>query len=282
MQKLKNCKKLLIEVNQTCNLNCTYCFYRDYGRVEKYLNMKDIDNLIQNCPNVDEFYLTGGECFLSPIIESIIMKLAEIGKVIVFTNGVILNQYNYNRLKAVVSNVDRFIITFDSFDNESYYCRKKLEETRRTIEKIVDINRNKLEVKVCVNEYNYEKIEKTFQKLISMGVKFLSINFVFDINNSNIKHELKDIEKIKNVFEIIYRYKEYFNMKYINMLYDLYVKNKTKNIFPCTADKEYYFIDSLNNYLICPGNCKKIGHRGNWKNCFSKECVNEWEIMYMR
>ena len=25
MQELRKCKKVLVEVNQTCNLNCTYC-----------------------------------------------------------------------------------------------------------------------------------------------------------------------------------------------------------------------------------------------------------------
>ena len=41
MKTLNNCKKLLIEVNQTCNLNCTYCFYRDYGRVSNSLSIEN-------------------------------------------------------------------------------------------------------------------------------------------------------------------------------------------------------------------------------------------------
>ena len=69
MQELKKCKKVLVEVNQTCNLNCTYCFYRDYGRVTNGINIQNIDDLLENCPLADEFYLTGGECFTSPIIE---------------------------------------------------------------------------------------------------------------------------------------------------------------------------------------------------------------------
>ena len=114
MQELKNCKKILIEVNQTCNLNCTYCFYRDYGRTKQSITIDNIRELLKKCPIANEFYLTGGECFTSPIIEEIIGMLSQRGKVIVFTNGVMLNKYDKDKLINVVHNVDRFIISFDS------------------------------------------------------------------------------------------------------------------------------------------------------------------------
>ena len=282
MQELKKCKKVLVEVNQTCNLNCTYCFYRDYGRVTNGINLQNIDDLLENCPFADEFYLTGGECFTSPIIEEIIERLTPRGKVITFTNGVILNKYDDERLKKVVNNVDTFIITFDSFDTENYLCRDKLSETISTIKKILNIDSNKVEVKVCINEYNYDHIEELFVGLIDMGVKNLSVNFVFDIQNSKLNHEVKELKKLRHVFEVINNYREYFNSKYIDMLYDLYINNEINERFPCIADSEYYFLDCSNNYLICPGNCKKLGTRGEWKECFSKECANEWEMMYTR
>lgn len=282
MKKLEKCKKILIEVNQTCNLNCTYCFYRDYGRTKQNLTIECIDELLDKCPLADEFYLTGGECFTSPNIESIIEKLSQKGKVIVFTNGIVLNKYDKDRLSSVVNKVQRFIISFDSFDFENYFCRKKLDETISTIKKILEINTDKVEVKVCINQYNYNYIDEIFNILITMGVKYLSVNFVFDINNSGLKHEVKEISTLENIFEVIYKYEKYFNIDYINMLYDLYIKNMINDKFPCLADNEYYFLDSENQYLICPGNIKKLGERGNWKQCFSKECANEWEIMYMR
>jgi len=282
MQEQKNCKKILIEVNQTCNLNCTYCFYRDYGRTTKSLSIDNINELLEKCPIAEEFYLTGGECFTSPIIEEIIFKLSQRGKVITFTNGVMLNKYDENRLVNVVNNVDRFIISFDSFDFENYFCRKKLDQTINTIKRILEIDTNRLEVKVCITQFNYKYIEEIFKQLINMGVKYLSVNFVFDINNTEIKHELKELPVLKDVFDIIYKYSDYFNTDYINVLYDLYINGNINDNFPCLADQEYYYLDSTNQYLICPGNCKKLGKRGNWKECFSKECANEWEIMYMR
>ena len=282
MQELKNCKKILIEVNQTCNLNCTYCFYRDYGRVTNKISLQNIEKLLDNCSLINEFYLTGGECFTSPIIDEIIHKLASRGKVIVFTNGVILNKYDNERLKKIVNEVDTFIITFDSFDTKNYLCRNKLTETINAIKKILNVDSSKVEVKICVNKYNYDYIEELFIGLIDMGIKYLSVNFVFDIKNSKLQHEIKEIEKLKHIFEVINKYKQYFNLKYIEMLYDLYINNAINEKYPCIADSEYFFLDSSNNYLICPGNCKKLGRRGEWKKCFSKECANEWEMMYTR
>ena len=282
MQKLKNCKKILIEVNQTCNLNCTYCFYRDYGRTSNSISIENIEELLINCPQIEEFYLTGGECFTSPIIEEIIKKLSSYGKVIAFTNGVVLNRYDDEKLKEIVDKVNTFIITFDSFDTENYICRDKLSETINTIRKILSINPEKVEVKVCITEYNYNNLEDIFLKLISEGVKYLSINFIFDIKNSDLHHEVTELEKLKKIFKIIEKYSQYFNTNYIEELYDLYINHIINEKFPCQADQEYFFLDSSNNYSICPGNCKKIGDRGDWKKCFSKECANEWEIMYKR
>ena len=208
--------------------------------------------------------------------------LSSSGKVITFTNGVMLNKYDENRLVNVVSNVDRFIISFDSFDFENYNCRQKLSETLETIKKIIIIDSSKLEVKICINKDNETNFEEIIKKLINLGVKYLSVNFVFDIKNSDICHEVKELKELKRIFEIIYKYENYFNIDYINVLYDLYINNKINEDFPCLADMEYYYLDCNNQMLICPGNCKKLGNRGNWKKCFSKECANEWEIMYMR
>lgn len=282
IQKLEKCKKVLIEVNQTCNLNCSYCFYRDYGRVTNSLSTEEIKELFINCPNANDFYLTGGECFTSKNIDSIIELLYQRGNVTTFTNGIILGQYDDNRFKSVVQEVNKFIISFDSFDFQNYKCRNNLEMTIDTIKRIISFNPEKVEVKVCITKFNVGNLENIFTNLIELGVRYLSVNFVFDINNTNFLHEVKDLETLKNIFKIIYKYERYFNKKYINTLYDLYIKNKINNNYPCIADKEYLYLDCINNLLICPGNCKKLGKRGNWKNCYSKECANEWEIMYER
>ena len=282
MQKLNECKKLLIEVNQTCNLNCTYCFYRDYGRVKDSLSLDNIKEIFEKCPNANEFFLTGGECFTSKNIDEIIDLLHRRGSVTVFTNGIILGAYDEDRFNEVVNKVDRFIISFDSFKFETYICRKKLDDTLKTINRILKYNPEKLEVKVCISHYNVDDLENIFRELISLGVKYLSINFVFDIKNSDACHEVKDNLKLIDIFNIIDKYKTYFNDTYIEVLRDLYIKNIENDKFPCLADSSYYYLDATNNYLICPGNCKEIGERGNYKECYSKECANEWEMMYVR
>ena len=59
----------VIHLTEKCNLNCTYCFYRDYGRVSNSLSIENIEEMLEKCPNVDEFFLTGGECFTSKNID---------------------------------------------------------------------------------------------------------------------------------------------------------------------------------------------------------------------
>lgn len=282
MQKYTKCKKLLIEVNQTCNINCTYCFYRDYGRVKNFLNIEDIKKILEICPNADEFYLTGGECFTSPNIKEIINFLSKRGNVVIFTNGTILDSYTNEDMSKIVNNVNRFIISFDSFDFEKYECRDKLDKTYNTLNKIIDIDSNKLEVKVCITNQNKNKLDEIFSQLIKIGVKKISVNFVFDIQNSNIKHEVKDIKDLNNIFKTIYKYIDYFNKRYIDMLFEMYINNYINENYPCLADDKYLYYDCTGKLLICPGNCKKLRYRGNWKDCFSKECANEWEMMYDR
>jgi molybdenum cofactor biosynthesis enzyme MoaA len=244
--------------------------------------MDNVNELLSECPYIEDFYLTGGECFLSPIIEEIIEKLSSKANVTVFTNGTILNNYDDLRLKKLSKNIKRFIVTLDSLDSDNYICRLKLKETISLIKRLVTIDKRKLEVKICVNNFNYFCFEKTIKELISIGVNFLSINFVFDIKRTELKHELKKKSQLIEVFRIIKKYKSYFNMQYINMLYDLYIENQINENYPCLADEEYFFLDSSNQYLICPGNKNNIGKRGDWKKCFSRECANEWEMMYER
>ena len=93
---------------------------------------------------------------------------------------------------------------------------RKAHIHRKTFETDVDIelnlDSNKVEVKVCINEYNYDYIGELFAGLIDMGVKFLSVNFVFDIQNSNLLHEVKELKKLRHVFDVINIYKEYFTL----------------------------------------------------------------------
>lgn len=275
-----NCKKLLIEVNQKCNLNCTYCFYRDYGRNNQELSIRKLKETLNDLPNVKEFYLTGGECFLAKDIGKMIKYLSELGEVITFSNGTVLNTLSKQDLIEIVNLVSRFIITYDSNDFENFKCRRKLDETFSLLKKMVSINSNKLEVKVCITKYNYSYIDEIFKYLIDNGVKNLSTNLVFDIKNSEIKHEVDDIQDLRMVFSVIDKYKDYFNKNYIEVLKEFYLNNIITEKYPCIADREYLFMDCLGDLLICPGNKKQIGDRGDWKKCFSKECINEWEMFY--
>ena len=96
---------------------------------------------------------------------------------------------------------------------------------------------------------------------------------ILEYLNKNINKEIT-IDELSMLF--------YFNKTYIDVLKELYLNGKYLDKYPCIADSEYYYLDCCNNYYICPGNSKKLGCRGDCKKCYSKECANEWEIMYRR
>ena len=141
--------------------------------------------------------------------------------------------------------MDKLLITYDHF-KESYKYRLKLDTTLDTIKKIISIDSNKLEVKVCINNKNIKDLDDIFKFLIDLGVKHFSINLIHNIESNDENFELTN-EEFNYAFEVIDKYKDYFNKTYIN-----------------SKGEEY----------ICPANFGKKG------NCLSKECICIWEMFY--
>ena len=65
MGNIRNFTTVLIELNQLCNLNCEFCFYRDYGRIEEQLSLNSLKSIVERFPTLDNFFITGGECTLN-------------------------------------------------------------------------------------------------------------------------------------------------------------------------------------------------------------------------
>ena len=68
--------------------------------------------------------------------------------------------------------------------------------------------------------------------------------------------------ELKNSKYSIYKYVEGMSPRKANVVFSKALSVEIEE------GQEYYYLDSTNQYLICPGNCKKLGKRGNWKECF--------------
>ena len=264
-------KKLLIELNQVCNLNCEYCFYRDYDRDKEVLQLENLKSIIKNYPNLEKVYLTGGEATINKDFLDIVNEFKNNNiDVVVFTNGIKLN--TVENLEKYVNPVDKFLITYDHF-KESYKYRLKLDTTLDTIKKIISIDSNKLEVKVCINNKNIKDLDDIFKFLIDLGVKHFSINLIHNIESNDENFELTN-EEFNYAFEVIDKYKDYFNKTYINYLKDFFFNHNMKIEDTCIAGNTFKFINCKGEEYICPANFGKKG------NCLSKECICIWEMFY--
>ena len=268
-------KKILIEINQFCNLNCKYCFYNDIGRSKTFINNNDIKKLMLKYKNVKEFYLTGGEVTLNKDFEKILKTMSKSTRVILFTNGLLFNNYTDRQINRIVNNISEFIITFDSI-NENYKLRiGKEDSVLSAIKRLVSIDKDKVIVKICLSKMNISDFEETIKTLLDAGVKHLSLNYIKNIRSCNVNFELTDEEVIKS-FEVIKKYKKYFNTKDINLMMKSYLNN-FKNKVKCIAGDKFIFIDCLGNEYYCPSSNKKLDNKKDNK-CFGKHCICIWEM----
>ena len=271
-------KKILLETNQFCNLNCAYCFYNDLGRSKNYLGLEDIKTICKKYYFADEFLLTGGECTLNKEFLGIIDFLSKRGKITIFTNGVDINRQSDEEINFLVSKLDKIIITYDSF-SKSYNLRNSVELcVLGSIEKIVKLNPKKLEVKICLSKFNIFDFENTLKKLIKIGVTNFSVNYVKNIRNSNLDFQLSDDEVIEN-FNLIKKYSNYFNMcdnSFMHKSYELKFKNKVN----CSAGKKFIYIDCNGNEYYCPSSTELFDVKSpKERNCFGKHCICIWELV---
>ena len=272
---MTNVEKILIELNQFCNLNCSYCFYNDFGRSEKYLNLDDIKKICDKYSNANDFYLTGGECLLNDDFFLIVDFLIKRGKVTIFTNGIVLGELDKNVLEKLINKIEKVIITYDS-SNPNYLLRKGYEEkVINGIKKVLDINNDKLETKICLNNLNFIDFEETINYLTKLGVKHLSINFIKNIKSNQTNFELSS-EDIRKSFEIINRYKKYFNELNMELMETSY-NNNFNNQVTCIAGDKFIYIDTFGKEFYCPSSCKCLDDKKD-NHCFGKHCVNLWEM----
>ena len=276
-------KKALIEINQNCNLNCDYCFYNDYVRKKESLKLNDIENLFNQYKHLKQFYLTGGECLLATEIDNIIDFLSAKGSVVIFTNSINLTNKSKDYLKWFIEKIKRVIITFDSF-NYAYKARGDSSDiVLDNIGELLELNSDKVEVKVCLSKININDFEKTINRLRELGVKKMSLNFIHNIENSNLKYEITDEEDLKNVFEIIDYNIDLFNYYDIEDFKNFFLKRENRIIDKCICGNSMVFIDCTGKIYDCPARLVEFNEKYNSNQeakvfCLSKECINLWEV----
>ncbi len=266
---------LLIEVNQICNLQCTYCFYNDHGRIKEYLNVKMLSHLLS--PTIKKVFLTGGEPFLNPDIIEIIHYIKSQGiECTVFCNGIALSRFKEKEILEIIQSLDRLIISFDSFREDYIFRSISPVPILQIIEKILILDSRVLEIKVGLNNYNIDEFESIIKNLISLGVQNLSINLIHNIENSDKDFEIKDKNKIIKIYDIVDNYIEYFDEQYV-AFHRQYIHGQIDQLVStCAAGKSFFFVNTKGHTFGCPAHLEQVPL--DKKECICKECINLWEM----
>lgn len=208
----------VIDVIDTCNLACPYCF----GPINsaKRLSLQQVEEKIQ--PNAKYVVLTWWEVLLHPEIEDIIKLVYNKWKKIIFhTNGILLNKDFLDRNKKYLYRVN---LPIDS--------------------NIPEINK-KTRWKI-----HLEKVLKSIDLVKNAWLK-LSISTVFCSTNQDVMLELADfLEKIQPDLWRIFEFKNvsklknaaylYADKSKINYFLENVKKEKFKRLEFIPVDSEFY------------------------------------------
>ena len=97
-------ERLWLYVNFDCNLRCDYCCVRSSPTASRRaLGLEAVQRIAQEAPPLGArgFFVTGGEPFLLPDIDDLLLTLAEVAPVTLLTNGMLFRGSRLEQLKRL-------------------------------------------------------------------------------------------------------------------------------------------------------------------------------------
>ena len=130
-----------------CNLTCEHCFISCSPKNDslKIMTLEEITPFLEEAAEmgVKEYYLTGGEPFISKELEALLARILQQGPVTVLTNGTLITDERAQRL-ADVRDESRYSLEFrvsiDGFnaeENDAIRGRGTFEKAMRGVEFLV-------------------------------------------------------------------------------------------------------------------------------------------------
>jgi len=167
MNVKKGDKKVILELLSSCNLNCSYCFYRTSNRFHStdFLPKKEIFTLIDKMvkERMNKLVLTGGEPTLHPdFIKISEYAMLKIPKVTICTNGVILDSKFED--KIIKLNFSTYTVSIDShIENIHDKFRGRKGAFKKTVAfiKKLKLNNRNVSIHITLHPENINNIEET-------------------------------------------------------------------------------------------------------------------------
>lgn len=238
MNKNNQFTTLLIELNQICNLDCGFCFYRDYGRIEKYLQLNALKTIIKRFPNLNNFFITGGECTLHKDILPIVEYLSYNGNVSIFTNGHLIEN-DFEKYTKIEKLAHRCFLTIYECDNNKVVYKKIYDS----------LNKEKTIIKININNNNLDNITSILDTYISKGFHSFSFNYIHNIFSNKINYAV-GIERLEALLIRLEKYDKYIDLDNMHMQLQLIKGGVDRSVGLC--GKSFIYVNCKGKIFNCP------------------------------
>ena len=227
-KKYKNSRLMscFVDITYECNLSCAHCVYRDKLNLNiPSMSKTEFKSIVEKLDsNIRVFFLLGGEPFLNREVISTVSEFPD--KIfVIFTNGTVLNQSDFDWLESV-SNV---VLLFSVDGDEEQHIKHK-------------------------SSGNYETLLCNIQKARSLGIVSGVATVLHDdiIENTSTKfaHFTKTLSDYDvNFWLLLFEQTKASSNTYIQK-YNMFSKNKLKAYDIPILNLPYD--ELLGNYLVCP------------------------------
>ncbi|MFL6195721.1 MAG: radical SAM protein [Thermoanaerobaculia bacterium] len=182
--ELKSLDTLWFQVGGTvCNLACTHCFVScsPTNHTHEFMGLGEVLRYLEEAARlgVREYYFTGGEPFLNPEMEEILVATLALGPATVLTNGLLLDPERCVRLMALAAASEYSLdlrVSLDGYDAASNDPIRGAGTFERILEGIRNLHEAGLNpvitvTEVCPDAASDSGKERFFELLRSLGIE---------------------------------------------------------------------------------------------------------------
>lgn len=232
-----------IIINNSCNLNCSYCFEEHTGIKEIFNNisLENFQNILDWCAPA-HIGIVGGEPTLHPQFSNILKKLEDYNRrycvdTILYTNGILLYKY----IDFLFQNLN-MLININNPKNLSLRQKKDLAKSLEALNNKFNLSRDDLRITFGCNLYSacedyswfWDVIDKYYIKIIRVSVTTpLNEQYIYDRNSYFILMKDRLINFVKEAYDrqvkILFDCSQipfcYFSYEEINLIQRVAINN---------------------------------------------------------
>ncbi|MDD2260023.1 MAG: radical SAM protein [Acholeplasmataceae bacterium] len=186
--------RIFFELTNNCNLNCRYCFNRNFER-QIELKIRDWEFISNNLPENTELNFFGGEPFLKEGVEKLflivdkLLSNKKIRELRCFTNGT--NTDKILRILKTMKNPVTLIISLDGLKEQNDFIRgqNNFDKTIKTIKLIKKFTKHKIWVKTLLTRINYDQTIDFVKYLNKLNIDYYSFGELHIVGNAMNKKD---------------------------------------------------------------------------------------------